>query len=156
MTAEEWRTVDIATDYQVSSLGRVRSLKLGTVRVLRPGIHERGYHHYSLCIGNRTLTRSAHVMVLSAFVGPRPEGMQIRHLDGDPANNALANLAYGTAEQNMADKREHGRNHNLNKTYCPHGHPYNELNTYFTPQGFRQCRTCTKARAEARKARVAA
>lgn len=51
---------------------------------------------------------AVHALVLEAFVGPRPEGMECRHLDGDPTNNALANLAWGTRAENIADKRRHG------------------------------------------------
>lgn len=36
-------------------------------------------------------------------------------------------------------------NANLRKTHCPQGHPYDEENTYVTPSGVRQCRTCRKA-----------
>ena len=44
--------------------------------------------------------RYVHQLVMEAFVGPRPAGMDTRHLDGNPANNALANLAYGTPSEN--------------------------------------------------------
>ncbi len=32
------------------------------------------------------------------------------------------------------------------KTHCPASHPYDQLNTYITPKGGRQCRTCERAR----------
>jgi hypothetical protein len=44
-----------------------------------------------------------------AFVGPRPPGLEIRHLDGDPGNNALNNLRYGTRSENLVDKSYHGQ-----------------------------------------------
>jgi len=43
-----------------------------------------------------------------AFVGPCPEGMECRHLDGNPGNNNLENLAWGTREENMKDRVDHG------------------------------------------------
>lgn len=46
--------------------------------------------------------------MLEAFVGPRPDGYECSHLDGDPLNNALPNLAWETHADNMAHKREHG------------------------------------------------
>lgn len=49
-----------------------------------------------------------HSAVMLAFVGPRPAGLEVRHLDGNPKNNVLSNLAYGTAGQNRIDAYEHG------------------------------------------------
>lgn len=47
-------------------------------------------------------------MVLEAFVGPCPNGMECCHNDGNPANNVLANLRWDTPKANNADKRAHG------------------------------------------------
>lgn len=53
-----------------------------------------------------------HRLVLETFVGPMPQGLQVRHLDGDPKNNHLVNLAYGSAKENAADRDRHGRTFN--------------------------------------------
>jgi hypothetical protein len=79
-----------------------------------------------------------------AFVGPYPEGMEIRHLDGNPENNALENLKYGTRSQNIQDQIRHGVHHFKSKTHCKHGHPYDEANTYYCSRGWRQCRQCKR------------
>jgi hypothetical protein len=49
-----------------------------------------------------------HRLVLEAYVGPCPEGMQCRHLNGDPADNRLDNLKWGTPKENHADAIRHG------------------------------------------------
>jgi hypothetical protein len=49
-----------------------------------------------------------HVLVLETFVEPRPEGLVCRHLDGNPLNNHVGNLRWGTLEENYADRRLHG------------------------------------------------
>ncbi len=49
-----------------------------------------------------------HVLLLDAFVSPRPENMEIRHLDGNPTNNRLGNLCYGTVKENASDRIKHG------------------------------------------------
>jgi HNH endonuclease len=78
-----------------------------------------------------------------AFEGACPEGLQVRHLDGDPKNNKFENLVYGTPKENMEDRdKVHGRNYELNKTHCPQDHPYDDVNTYVAPDGSRQCKTC--------------
>lgn len=50
-----------------------------------------------------------HRLVLEAFVGPCPEGMECRHLDDDPINNKLENLRWGTRSENMYDSVRNGK-----------------------------------------------
>ncbi len=52
-----------------------------------------------------------HRLVLEAFVGPCPEGMQCRHLDGNRSNNHIDNLAWGTPKENCADRGRHGNDY---------------------------------------------
>lgn len=49
-----------------------------------------------------------HHLVLMAFVGPRPEGMECRHLNGIPYDNRLSNLVWGTRRENCGDAMKHG------------------------------------------------
>lgn len=110
MSAEEWRTVAIAPDYEVSNLGRVRSRKFGKVRVLRPCVNAAGYHNHTLSVAGQPIFTYAHVLVMEAFVGPRPEGLIIRHWDDDKSNNVVSNLLYGTYLDNARDaKRNRAR-----------------------------------------------
>lgn len=51
---------------------------------------------------------SVHRLVLEAFVGPCPPGMECRHLDGNPSNSHLRNICWGTPSENGMDKRRHG------------------------------------------------
>lgn len=92
--------------YEVSDGGRVRSCRgvIGSTRGTQP------YRRVELYAddGART-TMHVHTLVLEAFGGPRPEGMVARHLNGDPDDCSLDNLAWGTFLENEADKREHGR-----------------------------------------------
>jgi hypothetical protein len=57
--------------------------------------------------GGRKGTAPIHTLVLLAFAGPRPAGMQCRHLNGDRTDNRLANLMWGTAKENAADRAAH-------------------------------------------------
>jgi hypothetical protein len=50
-----------------------------------------------------------HALVAKVFIGDRPENQDVRHLDGNPKNNHVKNLAYGTRKENMADMHKHGR-----------------------------------------------
>lgn len=117
---ERWKAVvGFEGFYEVSDHGRVRALgrviktsrgsrdqKGGT---LAPFIDHLGYVFYGLSRGNKRIRRGAHSLVAAAFIGPRPERHDVRHLDGDPGNNTPKNLLYGTRLENEQDKRRHGR-----------------------------------------------
>jgi hypothetical protein len=86
-----------------------------------------------------------HQLVLLAFVGPRPEGMVSRHLDGNEKDSRLCNLAYGTQSENALDTVRHGRNPQTRKTHCPKGHRLSGENLYLTKKGrTRRCLTCKR------------
>ena len=66
-----------------------------------------GYPYVLLCLDSRVYLRRIHQLVLETFIGPRPEGLECRHLDGNPLNNNLSNLCWGTHQENMQDKVQH-------------------------------------------------
>lgn len=129
--------------YEVSDLGRVKSHKRSSPRILKPGISTGGYPLVTLCLNGRA-TWLVHRLVMRAFVGAQPQGMETRHLDGNPTNNALSNLAYGSGSENQQDRLRHGTNHWALKTHCPRGHPYDQENTILD-RGRRRCRECKRA-----------
>jgi hypothetical protein len=71
----------------------------------KPSLDERGYLVTTL---GRKSKSGLHRLVLLAFVGPPPPGMECRHLDGNPLNNCLENLEWGTPLENHADQVRHG------------------------------------------------
>jgi phage FluMu protein Com len=60
-----------------------------------------------------------HWLVARAFLGPRPDGMEIRHLDGDYQNCTASNLLYGTKSENALDAVQHGTHRETRKVRCP-------------------------------------
>jgi hypothetical protein len=51
-----------------------------------------------------------HVLVAETYLGPRPfDGAQVRHLDGNPANDKPSNLRWGSAKENGEDRVRHDR-----------------------------------------------
>lgn len=97
---------------------------------------------------------AVHRIVLNAFVGPLPAGMETLHRDDDPTNNHLGNLRYGTRSENLRDMVRNGRHFQANKTHCPRNHEYTAENTYIGGNGGRNCRACRLERqAEALAAR---
>jgi len=114
---EIWKKVPDFPGYEISNQGQVRSYfcQVGMKweiaetpqRILRPARHG-GYRGVLLgCNGKRYYRRIGR-LVLLAFVGPPPDGMEICHNDGDSLNDRLDNLRYDTHKANMQDALKHG------------------------------------------------
>ena len=82
----------------------------GSLDNLKPGVDPRyGHLHVSLCRNGEGITTSVHRIVALAFLGKEPVGKPyVCHKDGDPTNNHVENLYWGTPEQNCADAKKHG------------------------------------------------
>lgn len=94
---EIWQTISGHPSYEVSSFGRVRHAKRG----IRKPDYVKGYVRYSLHIGDGRYFRDmGHAFVAKAFIGPRPENMQINHINGIKDDNRLENLEYVTPKEN--------------------------------------------------------
>jgi hypothetical protein len=155
--AERWLpVVGYEGFYEVSDLGRVRSLprvkRNGcrmAGRILTLGRHKHGYPVANLWMDNRYQTRTVHTLMAEAFLGPAPDGTEVRHLDGDSAHCVLSNLTYGTHGDNMQDSLSHGTNDRAGRTHCPQDHAYDAENTAIGRRGdgsvFRVCRKCSRA-----------
>lgn len=94
--------------YGVASNGVVWSFRNGTWNQLKPTIDRDGYGCVDLYKNGKVHDRQVHRLVLETFIGPCPDGMVCRHLDGNPRNNNLGNLAWGTHAENKADSIKHG------------------------------------------------
>lgn len=115
--------------YEVSDAGRVRSMDRVRIQQIARGADRSrtvsrrlqgrlltpvkaksgGYHRVSLSDGQGGVSvRKVHQLVCAAFIGPRPQGQMPLHCDGDPTNNRLSNLRYGTGSENVADAIAHG------------------------------------------------
>ena len=144
--------------YDVSDSGLVRSWHLYRgpgPRLLVAAPNSKGYLTVTLCRDAVKTTKKIHALVAGAFLGSRPAGLEIRHLDGNQTNNTLSNLAYGTPGENAADMVRHGTHNEARKTHCAQGHPFDGANTYARLEGGRRCRTCNREQNRAYNARRA-
>ena len=104
---EEWKDVKGYEGlYEVSSLGRVRSLPRATTRGVTLKQHQNrrnGYMYCCLCKNNKKKTVRVHKVVLEAFTDyiSGASEMVIDHIDGDKTNNRLDNLETVTMSENM-------------------------------------------------------
>lgn len=122
---ESWKQIPDYPHYEASDMGRIRSWYLrgsnrGTIaktpsiiNINYPRGDERGYVSVRDEFGN-VKKRRIGGLVLSAHVGPRPEGMFACHFpDPNPRNCRLDNLRWDTPRENLKDKTR--LNHLLTK-----------------------------------------
>lgn len=175
-TEEEWLPVPGYPGYEVSNEGRVRSLDRVVPMLRGGGEHSKKlkgkllaqskvggsgsagrYWGTTLFRDGKRKPVTVHVVMLEAFVGPRPGKAMGCHRDDDPDNNTIGNLYWGTGGQNVGDAIASGRHTSVaeaKKIQCPRGHDYTPENTYIKPKaGHRNCRTCHRREARESYAR---
>lgn len=141
---ERWAVLPSLSKYQVSDRGRIRSFKsVKSGGLLTPWLSKGGSLYIRLRPDGENSARSfpVHALVAEAFIGPRPDGFLVVHLDGDPSNCHVSNLKYLTKSQQVSLSVSTGRNHLSSRTHCVNGHEFTEDNTYKRPRG-RGCRRC--------------
>jgi hypothetical protein len=113
---ECWLDIPGHQGYQVSSRGKVRSVDRVVVRsngvqrrhkgqVLKQSLSTYGYPKVTL---GRHTQEKVHNLVLLAFRGPCPEGMQACHFNDEKTDNCLENLRWDTPKANMIDALRNG------------------------------------------------
>ena len=114
LIGEVWRPIPDYPGYEVSNKGRVKSHKrLGVdYPTLLAPIASREYLkvtlHYVEGGKRKSKKQFIHKLVLLAFTGPAGPSQVCLHNDGNPHNNCLTNLKWGTQRENAEDKRRHG------------------------------------------------
>lgn len=113
----EYRQIDGFPGYRVGSDGTVWSrmrwggreadVLCGDWRQLK--LDQRKYGHQYVTLRNESVRArfQVHHLVLQAFIGPRPHGLEGCHEDGNASNNSAGNLRWGTHKSNMEDRSRH-------------------------------------------------
>ena len=97
---ELWKTIEDYSDFEVSSLARIRRISTG--KILKQLIGKTGYYQVVVSLGQRGKVKlfKIHREVGKLFV-PNPDNKPvINHLDGDKLNNLPCNLEWATYSEN--------------------------------------------------------
>ena len=115
MEQEQWKPIqEFNGEYEVSNLGRVRSMKryYGMVGRIMPQTSQRtGYYAVTFHMNNKAYCRKVHRLVIEAFT-PNPDSLPcINHIDGNKLNNHIDNLEWCTYQHNMQHAVRTGLTH---------------------------------------------
>lgn len=102
---EEWHSVPGYEGlYEMTMSGSVKRLKgpfCKEERLLKPRL-SKNYIIYSLCKNGQAITQGVHRLLLLTFVGPPPTPLhEGNHIDGNKRNNAMNNLEWVSASENI-------------------------------------------------------
>ena len=101
MTEEIWCPIKgYENIYEVSDQGRVKSLKFGKERILKPLRTQKGYLRVSLCKNGEHKMYMVHRLVAQTFI-PNPDNLpEVNHKDEDKTNNSVQNLEWCSSKYN--------------------------------------------------------
>jgi hypothetical protein len=103
MEQEQWKPVD--SWYSVSDHGKVYSWH-GSGRYLAQHLCRYGYPRIRLASTGSSPTH-VHALVAKAFLGQRPDGMVVDHIDENRANNRIENIRYLDNYKNISRSRDY-------------------------------------------------
>lgn len=102
MRQEKWSDIlGYVGIYSISTYGHVKRLTSG--RILSPVVGNHGYPSVFLYMDGSRKQKLIHRIVLEAFVGSCPKGMECCHDDGNRQNPRLDNLRWDTRSSNTLD-----------------------------------------------------
>jgi hypothetical protein len=120
METETWKTIPDYDGYEASNFGRIRSWwktgckgqkRKSNPIILKPHLNtsnRRGRYIVHLAQKGRIVGRNVAHLVLFAFTGPRPLGLECCHKDDNREHNGISNLRWDTKQGNWNDRRRNG------------------------------------------------
>ncbi|QWY14814.1 HNH endonuclease [Staphylococcus phage SAP23] len=112
---EQWKDIPgYEGIYQVSNLGNVKSFK-GKEKILKQYKNKDNRYIVTLRNNNNNKVYTTYYLVAISFIGEKPEGYEICHIDGNSENNELSNLKYDTCSENHLDVYRYGGKNNKGK-----------------------------------------
>lgn len=94
----EWKTIEYAPEYEISSTGLLRRKDTGKIKKL---IYDHdGYVRYAVTVDGKRKNKFAHRLVAEAFIPNPNQYPVIHHKDNQRDNNDVSNLEWCTQKYN--------------------------------------------------------
>lgn len=101
-TQEIWKPIaECNGEYLVSNHGRVKSLKFGKQRILKPFLNTNGYPVVGFYINNKHIYQTVHKLVSKSFIQNPQNKLEINHKNGIKTDNNVQNLEWVTRKENI-------------------------------------------------------
>jgi len=97
---EIWKIIPDYPNYQISNFGNVSTIRDEPVSIYG-GDHKHLYYYINIKNSNGYRKIRIHTIVAQVFIGDRPPGYEINHIDLNKLNNRVSNLEYVTRLENM-------------------------------------------------------
>lgn len=157
-TEELWRDIPgWERSHQISNRGNVRSKPRTVTYITGQKVRyegrdlllesaRTGYRMIRLSFEGKSERYYVHRLVLETFIGRAPAGTECCHNNGNPADNRLENLRWGTTRENSLDRVRHGTHNHTRKTHCSRGHSLTAPNLVPSAlkKGRRSCLACNR------------
>lgn len=82
--------------------------RYGNGKILKPTPDRTGHLYVTICVGGEQIRKYVHRLIAEAFISNPMNYPIVRHLDDDPSNNHVDNLAWGTSADNVRDSIRNG------------------------------------------------
>lgn len=116
---EIWKDINgFCGEYQISNLGRVKSFKSGTPKILKYKTNNKGYKWVALCLNGAQSNLLVHRLVAMHFLDNDKNYKIINHIDENPANNNVSNLEWCTYSENVKKSTKFNKFYKDNKILC--------------------------------------
>ncbi len=103
---EEWKSC--FENYEISNFGNCRrKLNGGGFKEVNGSIQNRGYRYFQINRDGKRTNLLFHHLVAEQFIGERPNGLVIDHIDQNKLNNNVSNLRYITQTENMRNTKKY-------------------------------------------------
>jgi hypothetical protein len=109
-----WKTHPYYEMYQITPTGEVKDTRTGKIR--KPHL-ARGYLRVNLRVNNAYKFEFIHALVAETYIGLRPEGLVVNHIDGNKVNNCVHNLEFVTYSENLKHAYRTGLKSNVGEKH---------------------------------------